>query len=86
MSDLEDGLKLDRGELAKAALATPAVVGAFDSGDDRWRRGGPSGGRLGHDRGQLARPLYRGRARYMQGHPLSIPVMARGYQGGDSLL
>jgi len=25
------------------------------------------------------------RARYMQGHPLSIPVMARGYQGGDSL-
>src|SRR5712692_9084100 len=34
MSDLEDGLELDRGELAEAALAAPAVVGAFDPVDD----------------------------------------------------
>ena len=30
-----DGLKLDRGELAEAALATSAVVGPFDPGHDR---------------------------------------------------
>jgi len=35
MSDLEDGLELYRGELAEAALATPAVVGGFDPDDDR---------------------------------------------------
>jgi hypothetical protein len=35
MSNLEDGLELDRGELAEAALATPAVVGGFDPGDAR---------------------------------------------------
>ena len=28
-------LKLDRGELAEAALTTPAVVGPFDAGHDR---------------------------------------------------
>src|SRR3990170_2876861 len=35
MSDLEDGLELDRGELAEAALATAAMVGPFDPGHDR---------------------------------------------------
>jgi len=34
MSDLEDGLELDRGELAEAALAAPAVIGAFYPVDD----------------------------------------------------
>lgn len=31
---LVDGLKLDRGELAERALASPPVVGGFDPGDD----------------------------------------------------
>jgi len=35
MSDLVYCLKLDRGELAEAALATPAVVSALDPDDDR---------------------------------------------------
>jgi len=35
MSDLVHGLELDRGELAEAALTTPAVVGPFDPDHDR---------------------------------------------------
>src|SRR5436309_14119362 len=34
MSDLVHCLELDRGELTEGSLAAPAVVGAFDPGDD----------------------------------------------------
>src|SRR5438874_10175170 len=45
MSDLVDGLELDRGELAEGALTPPAVVGPFDPDHDRQAQllsGGPS--------------------------------------------
>jgi hypothetical protein len=35
VSFADDGLELDRGELAEGALPPAVVVGAFDPGDDR---------------------------------------------------